>query len=347
MKGPDSSGRYARQILFPPLGPAGQARLRSARVLLVGCGALGTHAAEELARAGVGHLRIVDRDVVELTNLHRQIGFTEADAREGLPKARAMAAHLARINTEVALEPKVADFNFATAGELSDSVDLMLDGSDNVPTRFLLNDLSLERGLPWIYCGAVGETGHAQFFFPGRGPCLRCLLPDLPAAGEVPTCDTAGVLGPAAGAIASLQAAMAMRYLCGGPPEVDGLIGRQVRLRAWTLEARVTLVPRDPRCPACAGGSREFLTGREGGDATVLCGRGAVQVRPARPPQARDLAALAEKLRPLGQVEECAFLLRYRDPEVSFTLFPDGRMIVENTQDPGRARAVYARYVGE
>jgi len=343
---PIEDARYLPQALFPPLGPRGQARLRSGRVLVVGCGALGTHAAEHLARAGVGSLRLVDRDVVEWSNLHRQCGYTEADARESLPKVLALAAHLGRINSGVRLDPRVADFHYQNALDLAEGADLIIDGSDNVPTRLLLNDVSLERKIPWVYSGAVGETGHVQFFHPAAGPCLRCLLPDVPAAGELATCDTAGVLGPAAGAAASFQAAMALRYLGGGPEEIHGLVERQLRLQVWTLGVSVARVPRDPGCPACAQGRREFLAGRLGDLAAVLCGRGAVQVRPARAPQI-DLEALADRLRALGKVEARRFLLRFQAEETSFTLFPDGRMIVEGTTDAGRARAVYARYLGE
>ena len=342
----DLGDRYSRQALFAPLGREGQRRLKAASVLVVGCGALGTHSAEHLARAGVGRLRLVDRDVVEVSNLHRQSGFTEADAREGAPKAAALAGHLSRVNSEVLLEPLVASFDFTTALAHSAEIDLIVDGSDNVPTRFLQNDVSLRNRIPWVYGGAVGEIGHAQFFFPERGPCLRCVLRDVPPAGELATCDTAGVLGPAAAAIGSFQAAMALRYLAGGARELPGLIGRQVRLGVWSLGAAISLVERDPGCPACGAGNLEFLDGRLGEAATVLCGRNAVEVRPAGPPAALSLAALAERLRPLGEVDLRRFLLRFRAVDAALTIFPDGRAIVEGTTDPDRAKALHARYIG-
>jgi molybdopterin/thiamine biosynthesis adenylyltransferase len=339
--------RYARQVSFPPLGAEGQARLRAARVLVVGCGALGSQAAAHLTGAGVGLLRLVDRDIVELSNLHRQPAFSEADARDGAPKAMALAASLRRLNSEVKLEARAVDFSFTNAETLAEGIDLILDGSDNVPTRFLLNDLSLARRIPWVYGGVVGETGQAQLFLPGAGPCLRCLIPELPPPGELETCHTAGVLGPAAGVIASFQAAMAIRCLGGGPAEAASLNGRLLRVKAWSLEARVSAVSTAPLCAACGRGELEFLRGRLAEAATVLCGRGAVQVRPARPQANLDLPALALKLRPLGQVEEKRFLLRFRAEGVDLTVFPDGRAILAGTTDPARAQAVYARYVGQ
>jgi molybdopterin-synthase adenylyltransferase len=342
----EGGGRYARQALFAPLGADGQRRLKDASVLVVGCGALGTHSAEHLARAGIGRLRLVDRDVVEVTNLHRQSGFTEADAREGSPKAAALAGHLSRVNSEVRIEPLVASFDFTTALEHSAGIDLIVDGSDNVPTRFLQNDVSLRMSIPWVYGGAVGETGHAQFFFPRSGPCLRCVLRDVPPAGELATCDTAGVLGPAAAATASFQAAMALRYLAGGARELPGLIARQVRIGIWSLAATISTVERDPRCPACGAGKLEFLDGRLGESATVLCGRNAVQVRPAGSPAALSLKALAARLEPLGEVELRRYFLHFRVGDTALTIFPDGRAIVEGTTDPDRARALHARYIG-
>jgi len=342
---PAPGGRYSRQAIFAPLGAEGQARLESSRVLIVGCGALGSRSAELLARAGVGLLRLVDRDVVELSNLHRS-GFDEADARAGTPKAEALARRLGLANSTVILEPRVQEFAPATALDLCQGIDLVLDGLDNVPTRFLLNDASLRLGLPWIYCGVVGETGHAQLFLPGAGPCLRCILPHLSAAGELPTCDTAGVLGPAVSAIASFQAAMALRCLAGGRDAALALAGLQVRLGVWSPAAAISRTVQDPECPACAGGSLEFLAGGSLEDATVLCGRSAVQVRPASGPASLDLPSLAARLRPLGSVEEGRFLLRFDPGGHRMTIFADGRAIIEGTTDPTRARALHARYVG-
>ncbi len=338
--------RYSRQILFPRLGENGQARLRRSRILIVGCGALGSHAAEHLARAGVGTLLLVDRDIIEFSNLHRQATFTEADAREGKPKAIALAEHLGGINSDVSLDPRVTNFDFTNAARIAEGSDLILDGSDNVLTRFLINDLSLASKIPWVYGGAVGEIGHAQFFFPGHGPCLRCLLPDLPAPGELETCDTAGVIGPAPAAIASFQAAMGMRFLSGGAAELPSLTSKQVRIGLWSLSTTLSSVQPDPQCPACAGGRLDFLEGRAGEGAAVLCGRKAVQVLPASSPEEIDLDSLAGRLRSLGDVILMKYFLRFKTGEVTMTIFPDGRALIEGTTDPGRARALHARYVG-
>ncbi|MBI4582479.1 MAG: ThiF family adenylyltransferase [Planctomycetes bacterium] len=342
--------RYVRQRLFPPLGAEGDARLRGRRALIVGCGALGSHLATFLVRAGVGHVRLVDRDVVEWSNLHRQVEFTEEDAAQGLPKAAALANHLAQANSQVNIEPVVKDFNARSARGLAQGMEIYLDGSDNLPTRFLLNELSLAEKVPWVYGGAIGDEAHALLFVPGRGPCLRCVLPDLPQAGALATCDTAGVLGPAAGAAASFQAALALHCLA-RPEEGPELAGRWVRLRLWDLAAATTQVSADPECRTCGLGQLEFLDPAEGEGAVLLCGRGAVQVLPGAPKSAAglDLAALADRLKPLGAVEWKGILLRFKpaDHPATLTVFGDGRAIIERIEDLGQARALYDRYVGQ
>jgi adenylyltransferase/sulfurtransferase len=365
-RNPQSKSRYQRQQRFAPLGKQGDGRLRKSAVLIVGCGALGSHVAELLARAGVGRLVIVDRDVVEWSNLHRQVGFTESDARAGAPKASAFARHIAGVNSEVDVRPEVTDFNARAARQLADGVDLIVDGTDNLPTRYLINDLSLELDVPWVYGGAVGQEAHAQLFVPRLGPCLRCVLPDLPPAGTLATCDTAGVIGPAPAAAASYEAALALRYLAGGREDVGDLAGRWVRLRLWDVEASVSRVRPDPNCPACGRGERSFLEGECGESSTVLCGRGAVQVLPAshKTADAFDLDALADRLSGAGRVERQHLLLRFRpdrgfpadkspgarpdvDREARMTVFRDGRAIIEGTSDPDLARSLYNRYVGQ
>lgn len=340
--------RYQRQALFAPLGAAGDERLRCASVLIVGCGALGSHAAGLLARAGIGRLRLVDRDVVEWTNLHRQDAFTEADAREARPKANALAAHLREANREIEIEGLAADFNPANAVEIGRGADLFIDGTDNLPARYLLNDLALETRTPWVYGGAVGEEARAQLFLPGAGPCLRCLIPEMPPPGTLPTCDAAGVLGPAAAAAASLQAALALRALA-RPEGAAALAGRLVRLRLWDIDAGVHgPLARDPSCPACVAGRRDFLRGGRGDAAAVLCGRASVQVLPEAAGRTLDLEALAAKLAPLGSVERSPWILRFRPSGSAqrLTLFPDARAIVDGTRDPGIARSLYDRFVG-
>jgi adenylyltransferase/sulfurtransferase len=342
----EASGRYARQVLFAPLGEAGQEQLRSAEVLIVGCGALGSHAAEYLARAGVGLLRLVDRDVVEWTNLHRQLGYTEKDAREKTPKALALQRHLREINSNVRAEAHVADFNFTNAEQLARDSALLLDGTDNLPTRFLINDVSYSRRVPWIYAGAVGSSSHVQFFSGSEGPCLRCLLPQLPPPGTLATCDTAGVIAPSVGMAASWQSALALRYLVEREPAA--LARRKVMADVWEGEARVAAVAADPDCTVCVQRRFDSLQGASGERVTELCGRNAVQVLPARNDTSVDLRQLADRLATLGVVEQRPALLRVRTPEgLTATVFTDGRVIFDGLTDTAQARSLYARFVGQ
>jgi adenylyltransferase/sulfurtransferase len=343
---PTPPDRYARQVIFPEIGREGQERLRAARVLIAGCGALGTRAAEDLARAGTGALRLVDRDLVEWTNLHRQTAFDEADAREGRPKAEALAAYLARVNSGVASEPHVKDMNHRNALDLARGCDLILDGTDNLPTRFLLNDVSQRLGIPWIYAGAIQAAAHAQFIPAAGGPCLRCQLPDLPPPGALPTCDTAGVIGPAAGLAAAWQSALAIRYLV--TRDGASLAGRKAILTPWAAAARVVAVARDPDCAACARRRFDALDGAGAGGEVLLCGRDAVQVLPAAGRGPFDLDAAARRLGPLGVVERRGRVVRFAAREgFTLTLFDDGRAILGGLTDTERARSLYARLVGE
>ena len=336
--------RYSRQVLFRPFGEAGQARLRAARVLVAGCGGLGAESASLLARAGVGFLRIVDRDVVELSNLPRQALFDEADVREGLPKAVAAARRIARVNAEVAVEPVVADVGPGNVRGLLEGIDLVVDGFDSFEARFLLNDACVEKGTPLVYGACIGSTGLAALLVPGRTPCLRCLLPDLPEPGASPTCDTAGILGPAAHLAASMQAGRALRYLATGEAPAEAEL---VHADVWDGRFSRTVVPYRPdenRCPCCVERRFDFLS-VETPLATALCGRDSVQVRPLVPARP-DFASLAERLRPLGEVLANDYLLRFRTDEVELTLFSDGRALVKGTHDPSRARSLVARTFG-
>ncbi len=337
--------RYHRQTLFFPEGRRAQDRLNDARVLIVGCGALGTQSAEQLARAGVGHLKLVDRDLVEWTNLQRQIGFDESDARERRPKADALREHLARVNSEIAIESHAVDYNFTNAIELSRDCDLLLDGTDNLPARFLLNDVSYSLEVPWIYAGAIGGEAHAQLFDGKSGPCLRCQLPDLPPAAALPTCDTHGVVGPAAGVAASWQSALALRYLT--TRDAAPLVGRKAILSPWEVEARVAAVKADPGCPVCSGGRFDVLDGETSERLTVLCGRDAVQVLPpAGAARGFDLPAAARRLRQLGSLEAFPHFVRFQGEGFLMTLFRDGRAVFDGLTDRDQARSLYARYVG-
>lgn len=336
-----SDDRYSRQVLFRPFGADGQARVRAARVLVAGCGGLGAEAANLLARAGVGFLRIVDRDVVELSNLARQALFDEADVREGLPKAVAAARRIARVNAEVAVEPLVADVGPGNVRELLDRIDLVVDGFDSFEARFLVNDACVETGTPLVYGACIASTGLAALLVPGVTPCLRCLLPELPEPGSAATCDTAGILGPAAHLAASMQVGRALRFLATrvAPSEAELVYGD-----VW--EARFTrmVVPRDPACPCCGARRFEFLS-VEIPQTAVLCGRDSVQVRPLVPSRP-DFVALAERLRPLGEVVSNDWLLRFRTEDAELTLFSDGRAVVKGTADPVRARSLVARTFG-
>jgi adenylyltransferase/sulfurtransferase len=336
--------RYSRQELFAPIGRAGQARIGAARVLVAGCGGLGSNAAALLARAGVGLLRLVDRDVVELSNLQRQTLFEEADARDGVPKASAAARRIEAINAEVKVEAVVADVGPDNVLALLDGIDLVLDGFDSFEARYVLNDACVQRGVPWVHGACVGSTAMARLVVPGRTPCLRCLHRELPQAGAAETCDTAGIIGPAAVLGASLQASIALRFLVeGGPPPGEAAL---LCADAWELTLdRIPLPPRDPaRCPCCGEGRYEYLEATVRG-VTSLCGRDAVQVRPlsSRRP---DLAVVAERLRGLGTVHVNDLLLRLRAPPYELTLFDDGRVIVKGTSDEALARSLVSRWIG-
>jgi molybdopterin/thiamine biosynthesis adenylyltransferase len=335
--------RYHRQILLPQIGPAAQDRLGSARAVLIGCGALGCTLADQLVRAGIGFLRIIDRDIVEMTNLQRQVLFDESDARAGLPKAIGAANRLRAINSEVTIEAMVRDLHAANAEELIGK-DLMLDGTDNAETRYLLNDISVKQAIPWVYGACVGTEGRMMAVQPGSTPCLRCLFPTPPAPGTLPTCDTTGILGPVAAMIASMQAVAAIQLLIGAevPRQLVSLDGWRGRWHNTPLEG-----PREG-CPACGGRRFEFLANGEQ-PPVALCGRNAVQVQPKAGSADFRLDLLAEKLRNAGTVEQTPYLIRCsldESRDLRITLFTDGRMIVHGTSDLERARSLYARYIG-
>jgi adenylyltransferase/sulfurtransferase len=339
---PPPNDRYHRQAILPQVGAEGQRRLRAARVLVVGCGAIGSVAAEQLARAGVGIVRIVDRDVVELTNLQRQVLFDEADAREALPKAVAAARRLARINSDVSIEPHVADVDGENVEMLVEGVEVIIDGTDNVETRYLVNEVSVKRKTPWVYGACVGTEGRALAIRPNEGPCLRCIFPAPPSPGELPTCDTAGVLGPAAAVVGAMQAAAAIKLLVGAAEGLDEM----AVLDLWTnrIKTITTAGAKRADCPTCGQKHFEFL-GRAARDATArLCGRNAVQVRGPAP---RSLDLLAARLGHGTRVTRTEHLVRAAmDGGIELTAFPDGRVIVHGTGDVARARSIYARFVG-
>ncbi|HEX5227341.1 MAG TPA: ThiF family adenylyltransferase [Bryobacteraceae bacterium] len=330
--------RYSRQSLFPGIGEQGQQRLLDARVAVAGCGALGSFQAGALARAGVGYLRIIDRDYVELSNLQRQWLFDQCDVEQALPKAVAAARKIAAINSGVQVEPEVADLTPANVHDLLGGVDLILDATDNFETRYLVNDFAVDKGVPWIYGAAVGSYGITMPVIPGTTACLRCIYPD-PPAGAQPTCETAGVLGSVTALIASLQVSQTLKMLA------TGEVARKITtVDVWTGEIRQVAQPGPAaECPAC--GRREFpyLTGDRRAPVS-LCGHNAVQIHErSRPLDLRDLAA---RLAPLGPVRANEFALRFETQPYLLTIFPDGRAIIKGTTDVGIARSLYARYVG-
>ena len=331
--------RYSRQILFPGIGEEGQARIRRASVCVVGCGALGSFQAETLVRAGIGRLRLIDRDYVDYTNLQRQWLYDEDDARKESPKAIAAAQRLNTLNSDVRVEPIVTDLTPSNAEELVDSCDLILDGTDNFETRYLLNDLSVKLNIPWVYGAAIGSYGIVMPVVPGRGPCLACAYPEAPS-GPQATCDVNGILAPVTASVASLQCSMAFRLLVGWP---------DFRCRIHTFDLwqqtarRLDAGEPDPKCRACAAHDFRFLEGQRRVPVS-LCGRNAVQLHDNTRPL--DLEQLAVRLRPLGEVRVNEFALRMALPKYQLTFFPDGRAIVKGTTDAGVARSLYARLIG-
>jgi molybdopterin-synthase adenylyltransferase len=336
--------RYSRQELFAGIGRDGQARLGTARVVVVGCGALGSVASEMMVRAGVRSLTVVDRDFVEESNLQRQSLFDEADVALGLPKAAAAETHLRALNAGVEVRGVVTDFVSDNADALLAGADLVLDGTDNFETRFLLNDVCVRAGIPWVYGACVGSYGLALLVRPGTSPCLRCLLEERPAPGSGPTCDTAGVVAPIVHVIAGIQVGEALKLLAG---RLDSLLPGLVTVDLWTGQFDVLdLRGRAPWCPACTAGQFDYAVAGPAGGSVVLCGRDAVQVRPG--PNAHvDLGALAERLGASAEVRAVnEHLVRFVVPEAELVVFRDGRAIVKNVRDTAQARSLYAKYVG-
>ncbi len=344
MDEPDDLYRYRRQMRFGPLGEEAQRKLCSGTALVVGCGALGSVVCESLARAGVGRLRIADRDFLELDNLHRQVMYTEADVAAELPKAVAAAGHLREINAEVAVEPQVADVTSENLPRLAEGVDVIVDGTDNLETRYLLNDYSAAHGVPWVFGACVGAEGQSMTVVPGETPCLACVVPEPPPAEQMPTCETAGVVGPIVGVVASLQAMEALKLLAG---RRDAIQPGFVVVDLWRNQLRSMELSALTRggCRVCDRRDFAWLDGRRGSQAAVLCGRNAVQIAPDER-GAVDLAALSEKLKSVGSVRGNPFLLRLEVEGFTVTLFTDGRAIVSGTDDPAVARKVLATYVG-
>jgi adenylyltransferase/sulfurtransferase len=335
--------RYSRQMILPGWGREGQERLGKKTATVIGCGALGSHIAGHLARAGVGRLVLADRDFVEWHNLPRQTLYSEADAAAGVPKAVAAARRLRQINSLVEINEHVVDVNADTVENLIAGADVVLDGADNFEVRYLLNEACVKHGIPWVYGGVLGTYGLTAAILPGETPCLRCLLGPMPPPGSVPTCETAGVLGPAVAIIAALEATEGLKILLG---KQDELLRSLVMVDIWNgdFERAQTQKGKAP-CSVCDDGQYDLLDAEQGSMTAVLCGRTAVQITP-RPAQSLNLAALAERLADVGPVSVNEYLLRLEVEGCQLTIFPDGRTIVKGTDDPVQARALYARYVG-
>jgi molybdopterin/thiamine biosynthesis adenylyltransferase len=333
--------RYVRQMRFAPLGEDGQQRIAAGQALVVGCGALGSVIANTLARAGVGRLRIVDRDFLELNNLQRQVLYDEADVASGLPKAIAAANKLRQINSQIEIEPQVTDISAANIADLARGVDVIVDGTDNFETRYLINDAALQLGIPWVYGGCIGAEGQSMTILPGETPCL----PDAPPPGATPTCDSAGILGPIINVIASIEAMEALKILAGKREAVQRSLTVidlwDNRLRQVKLDS---LLAQRSACDACMGREFPWLSGQRGSHTAILCGRNAVQL--SFPGVTLSLDELEPKLAGLGRITRNPFLLRFAVDSYLLTVFPDGRAIIGGTEDIAEARTLYARYIG-
>ena len=337
--------RYSRQMRFYGIGEEGQRRLLDSHVTLCGCGALGTVLANALVRAGVGHLRLIDRDFIETSNLQRQVLFDEHDVAENLPKAEAAARKLGAINSEVFVEPVVTDIDRTNIVSLVEDADVILDGTDNFEIRYLINDAAVKLGKPWVYGGCIGSHGQTMTILPGETPCLRCVFEAAPAPGEAGTCETAGVLAPVVNIVASFQAAEAFKILAGRREQVNRDL---VYVDVWeNVTRRIKVAPLLGKvdCPCCRRRRFEWLEGEHGSHTTSLCGRNAVQVA-QRVATRLNFEEMARHLEMLGEVSYNRFLLKFRAEGHEFTVFPDGRAIIKGTSEVDRARTLYAKYIG-
>jgi adenylyltransferase/sulfurtransferase len=333
-----SRDRYSRQVILPQIGKEGQEKLSSGKVLLVGCGGTGGTIAQYLVRAGIGKLTILDRDVVEESNLHRQILFKEKDI--GGPKAYLAAVKLKAVNSEVAVVGLAEDFSPANAEALVKDADIVMDGTDNLETRFLINDACVKLGKPWVYVGAVATYGMMALMNMDNGPCLRCFLPNAPKAGAVPTCATAGVINTIPGIMGAMAATEAVRFLTGGKAS-----GRLVMYDVWADEHHSVALAKRPDCPCCGKRRFDFLDVPVHTNVTILCGQDSVQITPPVPAEL-ELKKMAETLKEMGTVEQHQLWLIFRAGPHRLTVFKNGRVLVSGTNDEKTARALYSKYIG-
>jgi adenylyltransferase/sulfurtransferase len=336
--------RYSRQERFAPIGAEGQAKLLASHIAIIGCGALGSVLAETLVRAGVGRINLVDRDFIELSNLQRQFLFDEADIAQNLPKAEAAARKLRKMNSEVEITPFIADANHESIEIFTDGVDLILDGTDNLHTRYLINDLAVRRGVPWIYGAAQAASGMTLVILPGGKPCLRCVFDCPPEPGQLETCETAGILGPLIAMVAGHQALEAIKILTGN---LEAVNRKLVSFDPWiNRQSQLTVNNLSGGCACCGNGQFEFLSGKASLSTVALCGRNAVQLRPKKKGLKIDLEQMASRLAGAGNIDKSEFMLRLEIGEHQLTLFPDGRTIVKGTEDKDTARSLYGKYIG-
>lgn len=335
------SDRYRRQRAFNQIGETGQQRLSTSRIAICGMGALGAMVAERLCRMGVGFLRLIDRDWVELDNLPRQALYTTEDALELRPKAIAAQAHLHAINPDISLEAIVEDITFENAERYLTGVDCIVDGTDNFETRYLINEVAWKHSVPWVHAGIVGASGQAMTFFPGRTACFRCLLPEIPPIEQMQTCDSAGVLGAAVGVIASWQAMDVVKTLL----QPDTAESQLTVFDLWEGSVRKLRLRNLPECVVCKKSQFDFLEGTAGAVARVLCGRGAVQIQ-SKGRDAIDLEGLAKRLMLEGEVRVSPYMLRFSRPPHSVSVFSNGRAIIHGTENPDEARKIYTRWIG-
>ncbi len=337
--------RYSRQILFSGIGRAGQERLSTGFAVIIGCGALGSMHAEMLSRAGVGRLRLIDRDFIEKSNLHRQIMYEESDVADKLPKAVAAAKRIHRINSGIAVEAVVRDVNYSNIEDLIGDADIVMDGTDNFEVRYLINDAAVKLKKPWVYGAAVGAYGLQMTILPGETACLRCVFPEAPAPGTSPTCDTAGVILPIIANVASFQVTEALKILTGRKEKLHGSL---IQFDIWEnklSKLNISGIRGKGECRTCEQGHFDFLSAKSGQLVTTMCGRNAVQITPGLPHRINFLE-LADQLRGGGEVSYNDYLLKFRSGDYELTVFSDARCMIKGTDDPNIARSLYARYIG-
>ncbi len=342
---PMDISRYHRQYLFSKIKEDGQKKISSSRVTVIGCGALGTVLVNTLARAGVGFLRVVDRDFIELNNLQRQVLFDEDDIKDNLPKAIAAERKIKKINSQIKIEAIVSDVNFTNIENFVKDVDLVIDGTDNFETRFLLNDACVKHNKPWIYGAVIGSHGLTMTIIPNETPCLRCVFESAPPPELTPTCDTAGIIAPASMVIASLEATEALKFLSGNKQDLNKSL---FSIDVWTHETKnfkLDGLRETTDCPTCKKHNFEFLTGDSSAKTTSLCGRNAVQI--TRSDKIKlDFNELALRFNKVGEVKFNPFMFQAKVDSYEFTIFPDGRAIIKGTNDPAQAKTIYAKYIG-